>query len=203
MLESTLRIPANVHPVQTATAVSDTLNLQTPKAAPHLQPVATPPIQSINQGMPRWNDSGTNPTIVYDPITGRSTLVSKQMMGAALGSWKTKLCSFVVRRRRWLRFTKLPSQLKPFAQTTFAYLGLCAVHSPPPWICGRWPVGGVLCRSHCLPSHVCPIWLMEKKRLLAVCFGLQVLQLLFTGISHWLGGLPYKSSWKISWCHSP
>ena len=34
MLESTRRIPANVHPVQSAIAVSDALNLQTPKAAP-------------------------------------------------------------------------------------------------------------------------------------------------------------------------
>ena len=62
LLHESLRVPPNVHPVQTATVTGDTvhfwpLETQTSKAAP-----AAPP-DGITQP--------TNPVIVRDPITGQ------------------------------------------------------------------------------------------------------------------------------------
>eukprot|EP00434_Breviolum_minutum_P040025 symbB.v1.2.035557.t1/scaffold4818.1/size34747/1 len=85
MLESSLRIPANVHPVQSetaATASTDPLANQTAKSPPMTAPPGIAPIGLANVhgfqfDIPNNSAAGTNPVIISDPVSGTPILVSK------------------------------------------------------------------------------------------------------------------------------
>ena len=85
MLESSLRIPANVHPVQSetaATANADPLANQTAKSPPMTAPPGIAPIGLANVhgfqfDVPSSSAAGTNPVIISDPVSGTPILVSK------------------------------------------------------------------------------------------------------------------------------
>ena len=85
MLESSLRIPANVHPVQSetaATASTDPLANQTAKSPPMTAPPGIAPIGLANVhgfqfDIPSNSAAGTNPVIISDPVSGTPILVSK------------------------------------------------------------------------------------------------------------------------------
>ena len=85
MLESSLRIPANVHPVQSetaATASTDPLANQTAKSPPMTAPPGIAPIGLANVhgfqfDVPSSSAAGTNPVIISDPVSGAPILVSK------------------------------------------------------------------------------------------------------------------------------
>ena len=85
MLESSLRIPANVHPVQSetaATASADPLANQTAKSPPMTAPPGIAPIGLANVhgfqfDVPSSSAAGTNPVIISDPVSGTPILVSK------------------------------------------------------------------------------------------------------------------------------
>ena len=85
MLESSLRIPANVHTVQSetaATASADPLASQTAKSPPMTAPPGITPIGLANVhgfqfDVPSSSAAGTNPVIISDPVSGTPILVSK------------------------------------------------------------------------------------------------------------------------------
>ena len=81
LLESSLRIPSNVHQVQSETA--DPIGSQTAKASavvppPGIAPIGLANVHGFQHSLPMPSGSSVDPVVIRDPVTGVPVLVSKQ-----------------------------------------------------------------------------------------------------------------------------